>query len=110
MAVLMKFKGVKQVYSDISKIETALTKAKVDEKVQTAFMKQLTQKRRDVEDTFLDEVNNDPKLKKFEAKFTHSDGGYGKELKAAAERLQIQLVFASGKVSLKIGKSVAVSS
>ncbi|KZL19621.1 hypothetical protein PsAD2_01900 [Pseudovibrio axinellae] len=110
MAILMKFKGIAQVYKDKSKIEGALKKAKVDESNSTAFMKELVSKRSRAEDKFLEEVNNDSKLKKFEAKFTHSDGGYGKELKAAAERVVIQLVYDSGKVSLKIGRDVVVAS
>lgn len=108
MAVLMKFKGIKTVYAQTDKIKTALTKAKVDEKSTTDFLKLLSSKRRMAEDKFLAAVNDDPKLKKFEQKHSHTDPKYGKEMKAAADRVDVQLVVASGKAGLKVGKQVVI--
>ncbi|SDR24519.1 hypothetical protein [Pseudovibrio sp. Tun.PSC04-5.I4] len=108
MAVLMKFKGIEQVYKETGKIEAALTKAKVDDEKQKAFIKELLQKRKRVEDKFLDEVNNDPKLKNFKAQTIKGDGGYTKALKDAADRLPVELKEASGKVTLVVGKNNAV--
>ncbi|KZK89082.1 hypothetical protein PsW64_00582 [Pseudovibrio sp. W64] len=108
MAVLMKFDDIDQVYKETSKIKASLKKAKVDEKTEDAFMKELNQKKKRAEGKFLDEVNNDSKIKNFKAESLKGDGGFTKALKEAAKRTPIQLMEASGKVTLKVGKDVVV--
>ncbi len=108
MAVLLKFDDIEQVYKQTSKIQAALKKAKVEDKTEKAFIKELNQKKRRAEDKFLDEVNNDSKLKNFKAQSLKGDGGYTKALQEAMKRTPIQLMEASGKVTLKVGKDIVV--
>ncbi|MGG9999121.1 hypothetical protein ACQU0X_03470 [Pseudovibrio ascidiaceicola] len=110
MAVLMKFNDVDQVYKETSKIKAAFKKAKVDEKTEDAFLKELKQKKKRAEEKFLDEVSKDSKLKNFKPASLKGDGGYAKAMAEVVKRTPIQLMEASGKVSLKVGNIVVVGS
>ncbi|KZL16447.1 hypothetical protein [Pseudovibrio sp. Ad26] len=108
MAVLLTFDDIEKVYKDTSKIKAAFKKAKVDEKTEDAFLKELKQKKKRAEDKFLDEVSKDSKLKNFKPTSLKGDGGYTKAMAEAVKRTPIQLMEASGKVTLKVGKDVVV--
>ena len=108
MAILMTFDDVDQVFKDTSKIKAAFKKAKVDEKTEAAFFKELKQKKNRAEDKFLAEVNNDSKIKNFKAENLKNDGGFAKALKEAVKRTPIQLLEKSGKLELKVGKDIVV--
>lgn len=53
-------------------------------------------------------MSKDSKLKNFKPTSLKGDGGYTKAMAEAVKRTPIQLMEASGKVTLKVGKDVVV--
>jgi len=108
MPILMKFKDPDQVFKETSKIEASLNKAKVDEKKIKAFRKELNQKKKRLHDKFLDAINEEKRIKNFEAEKPTGDGGFSKELAAAYKRVDLVLALKGGQVQLNVNTDIVV--